>query len=285
MDEDLPGEDGFSGYDCPRGGPSCNSGSRGGNVPPGGGNSGGGGDLGDSESMSDGDPDSSLQDPRKFLEKRRSHWNDARKEKYDRRCHELADYLWKQRKGKMSCHRPKKSEKLGVDLFKGDSTDTQPFIHDCEINQDYFRESLHKDWDIVSLVIPLLQGPAKKWYQSIHPDVSKEGAHREGIRFNLKSVLRTWEGFRQWLVSSFGGHSDRDRALREWNDLTMKSSKIDHCCDELIRLGLELGYSGKFVKDRANVGITTDYRNAWASKTPVHNEYVEYINLLRQAGY
>ena len=231
MDEDLPGEDGFSGYDCPRGGPSCNSGSRGGNVPPGGGNSGGGGDLGDSESMSDGDPDSSLQDPRKFLEKRRSHWNDARKEKYDRRYHELAEYLRKQRKGKKSAHRPKKPEKLGVDPFKGDSTDTQRFIQDCEIKLDYYRESLLKDRDKASLVISLLQGPAKKWYKSIHPYISEEGALREGMRFDAKNFLRTWEGFRKRRVSSFGGHSDRDRALREWNELTMKPGKIAHFCD------------------------------------------------------
>jgi len=135
------------------------------------------------------------------------------------------------------------------------------------------------------LVIPPLQGPAKKWYQSIHPYVSEEGAGREGIPFDLKNVLRTWEGFRQRLVSSFGGHSDWDRARREWNDLTMKSGKVDQFCDELMRLALELGYSGNFVKDKARVGITTDLRNACALKTPLPDEYVEYINLLPQTGH
>jgi len=86
-------------------------------------------------------------------------------------------------------------------------------------------------------------------------------------------------------VSSFGGHSDRDRAVREWNDLTMKSGKINHFSDELMRLALELGYSGNFVKDKARVGITTDLRNAWALKTLLRDEYVEYINLLRQTGH
>jgi len=175
--------------------------------------------------------------------------------------------------------------KLGVDPFKGDSTDTQRFIQDCEIKLDYFRESLHKDWDKVSLVIPLLQGPAKKWYQSIHPYVSEEGARREGVALDLKNVLSTWEGFRQQLVSSFGGHSDRDRSLRQWNDLTRKSGKIDHFCDELMRMALELGYSGNFVKDKARIGITTDLRNTGSLKTPLRDEYVEYINLLRQTGH
>ena len=86
-------------------------------------------------------------------------------------------------------------------------------------------------------------------------------------------------------MSSFGGHADRDRALREWNDLTMKSGKIDHFCDKLIRLALELGYSGNFVKDKARVGITTDLHNAWPLKTPLLDEYVEYINLLCLTGH
>jgi len=135
------------------------------------------------------------------------------------------------------------------------------------------------------LVIPLLQGPAKKWYQSIHPYISEEGARREGIPLDPKDVLGTWAGFRQLLVSNFGGHCDRDRALREWNDLTIKSGKIDHFCDELMRLALELGYSGNFVKEKACVGITTDLHNAWALKTPLPDEYVENINLLCQTGH
>jgi len=67
--------------------------------------------------------------------------------------------------------------------------------------------------------------------------------------------------------------------------LTMKSGKIDHFCDELMRLALALGYSRNFVKDKARVGITTDLRNALALKTPLPDEYVEYINLLRQTGH
>jgi len=67
--------------------------------------------------------------------------------------------------------------------------------------------------------------------------------------------------------------------------LTMKSGKIDHFCHELMRLALELGYSGNFVKDKARVRITTDLRNAWALKTPLPDYYVQYINPLPQTGH
>jgi len=100
IDEKVRGENGFSGYDSPRGGPSGNAGGSGGNLPPGGGNAGDGGDQGDSDSSSDGDSDSSIPDPRKFLGRRKSHWNDARKEIYERRCQELAEYLRKPCQGK-----------------------------------------------------------------------------------------------------------------------------------------------------------------------------------------
>ena len=63
----MAGEDGFSGYDSPRGGPSGNAGGSGGNLPLGGGNAGGGGDPGVSDSWSDGDSDSSFPDTRKFI--------------------------------------------------------------------------------------------------------------------------------------------------------------------------------------------------------------------------
>ena len=41
----------------------------------------------------------------------------------------------------------------------------------------------------------------------------------------------------------------------------MKEGKVDRFIDELIRLAAVLGYSGKFVKDRARMGMT-DVLNA-----------------------
>jgi len=51
-----------------------------------------------------------------------------------------------------------------------------------------------------------------------------------------------------------------------------------------MRLALELGYSGNFVKDKARVGITTDLCNTETLKTPLPDKNVEYINLLCQTG-
>jgi len=93
--------------------------------------------------------------------------------------------------GKKSGHGPKKPQKLAVNPFKGDSTDTRRFIQDCEIKLDYFWKSLCKDSDKVSLVIPLLRGPGKKCDQSIHHYISEEGACPEGILFDPKNVLHT----------------------------------------------------------------------------------------------
>ena len=122
--EDVRGEHSFTGYSSRRGGPIGNAGGSGGNLPPCGENAGGGGDPGNSKSSKYGDSDSSLPDRWKIIGRRESRWNEARKEKYDRRCPELPEYLRQQRKDKRSAHRPMKPEKLGVHPFKGDYTHT-----------------------------------------------------------------------------------------------------------------------------------------------------------------
>jgi len=76
----------------------------------------------------------------------------------------------------MSSHQPKKPEKLAAETFTGDPMDTQRFVHDVEIKLDYFCDSLVKEIDKVSLVLPLLRDTAKEWYKAIHPDINKDAA-------------------------------------------------------------------------------------------------------------
>jgi len=175
--------------------------------------------------------------------------------------------------------------RLCVDPFDGDSKDSQSFIQDVEIKLNHFRGSLVDDMHKISLVIPLLRAGAKKWYHSIHVYINEDAAIREKRPFDSNNVLGTWEGFGKLLVSSFGGHSDRDLALRQWNGLSMQPGKIDLFVDELIRLANELKYGGDDVKDKARVGMTTDPCNGWATKTPHPEDYVDYLNLLRNTRH
>ena len=112
-----------------------------------------------------------------------------------------------------------------------------------------------------------------------------DAAIRDRRPFDPNNVLHTWEGFRKRLVSSFSGHSDRDRALREWNGLSMQPGKIDLFVDGLIRLANKLKYSGDYMKDKARRGMTTDLCNVWAMKTPHPEDYVDNLNLLRTTGH
>jgi len=186
---------------------------------------------------------------------------------------------------KASAHKPKKPEPLGVDPFNGDPKDTQCFIQDVEIKLNYFRESLVDDVDKITLVIPLLHAGAKKWYKSIHVYINEDAAMHDKLPFEPNNVLQTWEGFRKGLVSRLGGHSHQDRALRAWNSLSMQPGKGDLFVDELIQLAYQLKYGGDYVKHKAGVGMTTDLRNAWAMKPPHPEDYVDYLNLLRNTGH
>jgi len=126
---------------------------------------------------------------------------------------------------------------------------------------------------------------AKEWYNAIHQYIKKDAAKRQGIKFDPKNELRTWEGFHKRLEGCFGGHSDRNRALREWSQLYMKDGKVDRFIDELIRLAAVSGYSGEFVKDRARMSMTDVLNAAWSIKTPHPVAYMDYLDLLRQTGH
>ena len=56
--------------------------------------------------------------------------------------------------------------------------------------------------------------------------------------------------------------------------MTIKSGKIDHFCEELMRLASELGYRSYFAMDNVRGGVTTDLQNALALKTPLPDDYV-----------
>jgi len=69
--------------------------------------------------------------------------------------------------------------------------------------------------DRISLVISLLHAGAKELYYSIHVYMHKDAAIRNKRPFDPNNILRTWEGIRKRLVSSFGGHLNQDRTLRK----------------------------------------------------------------------
>jgi len=289
MDEDSEEGSRFSGYDSPRstrGRHTEGNGGDGGRIPPTGGNVASRGDPRDSDPSSDSDnSDSPPCDPRRLIGSCKDHWDDARKTKYDKRLRQILKLRKRQRYSKESAHKPKKPERLGVHPFYGDPKDTQHFIPDVEIKLNSFRESLMDHMNKISRVISLICAGAKKWYHSIHVYINEDAAIRDKRPFDPNNVLQTWEGFRKHLVSSFGGYSDRDRALFKWNGLSMQLGKIDLFVDELIWLANELKYGGDYVKDKAHVGMTTDFCNAWAMKTPHPEDYVDYLNLLRNTGH
>ena len=139
--------------------------------------------------------------------------------------------------------------------------------------------------DKVSLIIALLEGDAKVWYNSIHIHISEKAALRAGVPFNQDNELRTLIGFRKHLEGSFGGHSDRDRALNQWEVLKMKPYKVDPFCDELIRFTNIFNYDGVHMQDKARISMTAELHRPWALKTPHPKSSIDYINLLRQTGH
>jgi len=280
------GGESFDGYAAPEGNRSGNAGGSGGNV-------GAGGNPGDSDSSDSSDDDADpLPDFTPILGRRKPHWDRAKNKRYDRRLARLAAFYGASQaqavgNPRSAPGRPKKPEKLShITVFKGDSTDTNRFLTDVEVQFTYFQKSGLDDMDKIGLVVPLLEGAAKSWYLGIHRHLSQDEAIRMGLRFNPDDPLRTWAGFRQRLEASFGGHEDQDRSLREWMDLTMKPGKVDKYLDKLVDLAAKLGYTdSKQIIDKVRVGISTELRTAWAMKTPHPADVNLYIDMLRQVGH
>jgi len=64
----------------------------------------------------------------------------------------------------------------------------------------------------------------------------------------------------------------------------MKAGRVNGYIDELIHLAALLGYSGKFLKDRARMGMTHQLNPAWSMKTPHPVTNMDYLDLLPQTG-
>ena len=78
---------------------------------------------------------------------------------------------------------PQKPSRLDIRPFNGDPDDMQRFVLDIETNLDYYRKALYKDMDKIRLLVPLLEGKAKKWYKNIHAHINKHAAARQRIPF------------------------------------------------------------------------------------------------------
>jgi hypothetical protein len=155
------------------------------------------------------------------------------------------------------------------------------FVLDVESAFDYHQKALRKDMDKIRLIVPLLQGKAKKWYENIHVNINKDAAARQGIPFDKNSVYRKWSTFFTLLQTSFGGSLTRDRSVLEWNRLRHRDGNIDGFLDRIIMLSYATGYSGDMVLDKIKEGLTDEMRRNWAMVQNKPTAVPEYLAALR----
>jgi len=105
--------------------------------------------------------------------------------------------------------------RLDVRPFDGKPDDFKRFSMDLESSFDQHRKALRRDMDKIRLVVPLLEGEAKKWYESVHHFINKHAARRAGVPFDKNSAYRRWDTFFQLLRTTFGGSLTRDKSVLE----------------------------------------------------------------------
>ena len=162
----------------------------------------------------------------------------------------------------------------------------QRFVLDVESKFDYHQKALRRrDMDKIRLIVPLLDGKAKKWYETVHVNINRQAAARQGVEFNKDSAFRKWNTFFALLQASFGGSLTRDVSVVEWNRLRHQEGKIDAFLDRLIHLTYATGYSGDMVIDKIKEGLTDTMRRNWALVQNKPKDTSEYIAALRAFGH
>ena len=123
-----------------------------------------------------------------------------------------------------------------------------------ESKLDYYGSALRQDMDKIRLVVPLLEGPAKSWYEGIHPHINRHAALQEGIPFNKDSPYRKWSSFFDLIQTSFGQSLSRDLYVVELERIKHQDGKIDEFLDKLGDLMWKVGSRAKPSRTRSSPG-------------------------------
>ena len=158
--------------------------------------------------------------------------------------------------------RPHKPDRLDIKPFNGDADDLHRLVLDVESKFDYHRKALSKDMDKIRLIVPLLEGKAKKWYENIHVNINRDAAARQGVKFDKNNSLRRWSTFFALLQSSFGQSLTRDKSVQEWNRLRHRDGNIDYFLDWIHHLIYATGYTREMVRDKIKEGLTDEMRRS-----------------------
>ena len=180
---------------------------------------------------------------------------------------------------------PQKPCWLNIRPFNGDPDDMQRFVLDIETNFDYHRKSLYEDMPKIRLLVPLLEGKAKKWYENLHANINKHAVARQVIPFDKKSSLRKWDVFFAHLQSSFGQSLTRDKSVLEWNRLRHRNGNIDYFLDRIHALMYAPNYTGEMVINKIKEGLTDEMRRNWALVQNTPKPVMEYMAALRAFGH
>ena len=178
--------------------------------------------------------------------------------------------------------RPHQPDRLDIKPFSGNEDDLHRFVLNVESKFDYHCKALSKDMDKICLIMQLLEGKAKKWYENIHVNINRDVAARQGVKFDKNNSLRKWGTFFALLQSSFGQSLTRDKSVQEWNRLRHREGNIDYFLDRIHHLIYATGYTGKMVKDKIKEGLMDEMRRSWAMVQGKPEKIYLYMDALHE---
>ena len=139
--------------------------------------------------------------------------------------------------------------------------------------------------DKLRLIISLLEGKAKKWYENIHVNINRNAAARQGVKFDKNNSLRRWSTFFALLQSSFGQSLTWDKSVQEWNQLRHHDGNIDYFLDRIYHLIYATGYMGEMVRDKIKEGLTDEMWRSWVMVQGKLEKIYPYMDALREFAH
>ena len=185
-------------------------------------------------------------------------------------------------KKKKQLHR---ADRLDIRPFDRDADDLKRFVLEVKSKFDYHRKALYKDMNKIRLIVPLLEGKAKKWYENIHVNINRHAAARQGVEFDKNNKLRKWNTFFALMRSSLGQSLTRDKSVQEWNRLRHRDGNIDYFLDRIHNLIYATGYTGEMVKNKIKEGLTDEMWRNWAMVQGKREQIYPYMDALRKFSH
>ena len=128
-----------------------------------------------------------------------------------------------------------------------------------------------------------LTGKALTWFRSYRYQVNPSEAKRAGLDTEANPKYWDWSFFASQLRRSFGSKDQKEKALKQWDELKHTGS-IDEFCDEIERLMWMVNFNQPAIEHKIKSSLKYELRKDWAKVQNKPESLRDQLSMLREMG-